>query len=231
MIYIRSSLFYLGEALSTIPFFLLAFFALPFPAKTRSWLIARWAWWVTWWLRVTCGLSHQIEGTENIPDQPCVFACAHQSTWEAITTQTFLPALAWVLKKELFKIPFFGWGLWATRPIAIDRQEQKTALDQVVQQGQQKILEGRHVLIFPEGTRTSYGQVGRYRRGASRLARAANVDIIPIAHNAGKYWSNTSFWIKPGVIKVVIGAKIDYQDKRDREVTEEIKQWIVSQDL
>jgi 1-acyl-sn-glycerol-3-phosphate acyltransferase len=72
-----------------------------------------------------------------------VFASNHQSTWETITTQTFLPPLAWVLKKELFKIPVFGWGLWATRPIAIDRQDRKTARDQVVQQGQEKLNDGR----------------------------------------------------------------------------------------
>ena len=231
MIYIRSCLFYLGEALSTIPFVLLAFIALPFPPVTRSWLIARWAWFATWWLKVCCGLSHEVHGQENIPDEPCVFACSHQSTWEAIITQTFLPALAWVLKKELFKIPFFGWGLWATKPIAIDRQNQHSALEQVVSQGKEKIIEGRHVLIFPEGTRTAYGKVGRYRRGAVRLARNAQVDIIPIAHNAGKYWSNSSLWIKPGVIQCVIGPKIDFEGKRDRDVTKEIEKWIVAQNL
>ena len=119
MIYFRTILFYLGEALSTIPFFIISMVALPMPPKTRSWMIAGWAKFVTWWLKVTVGLEHEVIGMENIPEEPCVFACNHQSTWETITTQTFLPALAWVLKKELFRIPVFGWGLWATRPIAI----------------------------------------------------------------------------------------------------------------
>jgi 1-acyl-sn-glycerol-3-phosphate acyltransferase len=231
MIYLRSILFYLGEALSTIPFFIISMVALPMPPKTRSWMIAGWAKFVTWWLKVTCGLSHEIIAAENIPEEPCVFASNHQSTWETITTQTFLPALAWVLKKELFRIPVFGWGLWATRPIAIDREDRTTARDQVVRQGQDKIKEGRHVLIFPEGTRTAYGEVGFYKKGAAMLARAADVEIVPIAHDAGKYWGRNSLWIAPGTIKCVIGPKISTKGKRDTEVTEEIKQWILDQNL
>lgn len=231
MIYIRSTLFYLGEALSTIPFFIIAMVALPMPPRKRSWMIAGWAKFVTWWLKVTCGLKHEVIGLENIPDDPVVFAANHQSTWETISTQTFLPALAWVLKKELFKIPVFGWGLWATRPIAIDRSDRRTARDQVVRQGQDKIKEGRHVLIFPEGTRTAYGQIGFYKKGAAMLARAANVDIVPIAHNAGRYWERNSLWIRPGTITCIIGPRISLEGKRDSEVTEEIKQWILAQGL
>lgn len=231
MIYIRSILFYLGQALSTIPFLIIALIALPMRPRLRSWLIAGWAKFVTWWLKTTCGLKHEVIGMENIPDNPCVFACNHQSTWETITTQTFLPALAWVLKRELLRIPVFGWGLWATRPIAINREDRSSALDQVVQQGLKKIAEGRYVLIFPEGTRTEYGKVGNYKKGAVMLARAADVDIIPIAHNAGKYWSKTSLWIKPGTITCIIGPVISIAGKRDREVTAEIKDWILAQGL
>jgi len=180
---------------------------------------------------MTCGLSHTVEGSENIPEWPCVFACAHQSTWETIATQTFMPPLAWVLKKELLKIPFFGWGLWATDPIAIDRSDRKNALDQVVEQGIEKIKEGRHVLIFPEGTRSPYQQRGRYKKGAAKLARAANVPIVPVAHNAGKYWSNTSLWIKPGKIRIAFGPEISTLGKEDSEITAEIEQWITSQKL
>lgn len=231
MIYVRSILFYLGEALSTIPFFMISMIALPMPPKTRSWMIAGWAKFVIWWLEITCGLKHDVVGIENIPETPCVFACNHQSTWETISTQTFLPALAWVLKRELFRIPVFGWGLWATRPIAIDRNDRESAREQVIHQGQEKIQEGRYVLIFPEGTRTTYGEVGFYKKGGAMLARAANVDIVPIAHNAGKFWRRNNVWILPGTIKCVIGPRISLAGKRDSEVTEEIKQWISAQKL
>jgi 1-acyl-sn-glycerol-3-phosphate acyltransferase len=160
-----------------------------------------------------------------------VFACAHQSTWETITTQTFLPALAWVLKKELLNIPVFGLGLRATGPIAIDRSDQKNALDQVVEQGIEKFKEGRYVLIFPEGTRTKYGEAGRYKKGAAKLAIAANKPIIPIAHDAGKYWASDSLWVKSGTIRCIFGPPISVEGKSDHQVTKEIQTWIEAQKL
>ena len=231
MIYLRSILFYIGEGLSTIPFTVVSLLFLPMPAKIRSRAIAGWAVFVVWWLKVTCGLKHEVQGLENVTEEPCVFASNHSSTWETISTQTFLPGLAWVLKKELLKIPFFGWGLWATRPIAIDRSDHTNALDQVIQQGVEKINQGRHVLIFPEGTRTMYGEIGHYKKGAVKLAKAANVNIVPIAHNAGKYWSKGSWWIKPGKISCIIGPPIIVDDRPEAEITEEIKTWIVYQGL
>lgn len=231
MIRVRSVLFYLGKALSTIPFFIVSLFALMTPPRRRSELIAGWAKFVTWWLRITCGLSHSIEGIDNLPERPCVIACAHSSTWETIVTQTFLPPLAWVLKKELLNIPVFGLGLRATGPIAIDRSDRKNALDQVIEQGLEKFKEGRYVLIFPEGTRTTWGQKGRYKKGAAKLARAAGVPIIPVAHDAGKYWSSKSWWIKPGKIRCVFGPEISVLDKTDTEVTKEIQTWIEAQNL
>ncbi len=231
MIILRSILFYIGQGLSTIPFVMLSCVAIFCPPRTRSKMIAGWAIFVTWWLRMTTGLSHEISGLENIPEQPCVIACEHQSTWETIATQTFLPPLAWVLKKELFRIPFFGWGLWATRPIAIDRNDRKNALDQVVEQGAEKLLEGRYVLIFPQGTRTPYGESGRYKKGAAKLAVHSQVVIVPAAHNAGKYWSNKSPWIKPGKIQCIFGEPIVVDGKSDTQLTREIQQWIEAQNL
>ena len=231
MIYLRSILFYIGMALSTVPFFFVAMIALLTPPRRRSTLIAGWARFVAWWLKVTCGLSHTVEGLDNLPERPCVIACAHSSTWESIVTQTFLPPLAWVLKKELLKIPVFGVGLRATGPIAINRNDKKNALDQVLEQGLDKLKEGRYVLIFPEGTRTPWGQKGRYKKGAAKLALAANVPIVPAAHDAGKYWSSKSWWIKPGVIRCIFGPEISVKDKSQSQITHEIQAWIEAQDL
>lgn len=229
MIYLRSILFYLGQASSLIPFFLVSILALAFKPTTRSKLIAGWAGFVTWWLKWTCGLSHTTEGLEHIPDEPCIFACAHSSTWETIATQTFLPPLAWVLKKELLNIPIFGLGLRATGPIAIDRSDKKNALEQVIEQGIEKFAEGRYVLIFPEGTRTPWDKPGNYKKGAAKLAIAANKPIVPVAHNAGKYWSRDSLWIKPGKIRCVFGPPISIEGKTDTEVTREVRLWILNQ--
>ena len=231
MIYLRSILFYLGQALSVIPFFVISIFALAFKPTTRSKIIAGWARFVTVWLRWICGLSHVTEGMEHIPDEPCIFACAHSSTWETIATQTFLPPLAWVLKKELLNIPLFGLGLRATGPIAIDRSDSKNALDQVIDQGIEKFKENRYVLIFPEGTRAPWGKPSHYKKGAAKLAIAANKQIVPVAHNAGAFWSRDSFWIKPGQIRCVFGEPISVEGKTDTELTRQIRQWILAQEF
>ena len=231
MIYFRSIIFYLGEALSTIPFTIISDIVFFAPPRVRSRVIAGWAVFVVWWLKVCCGLRHEVIGLENVPKTPCVFASNHQSTWETIATQTFLPPLAWVLKKELLKIPFFGWGLWMTRPIAIDRTDRKNALEQVVDQGKEKIKENRYVLVFPEGTRTPYTMDRQYKKGGARLAIEADVPIVPVAHNAGKFWSSESFWIKPGLITCIIGPAMMHNGKNDIALTADIRTWIRSQDL
>ncbi len=118
-----------------------------------------------------------------------------------------------------------------TRPIAIDRSDRKNALEQVVDQGKDKIKENRYVLVFPEGTRTPLGMERQYKKGGARLAIEADVPVVPIAHNAGRFWSSESFWIKPGVITCRIGPVISQKGKDDIGLTDEIKHWIKSQDL
>lgn len=231
MIYFRSALFKIGQGLSLVPFCIIALLAIPLPPRLRSKVIASWSYFVTWWLKTTCGLRFKVIGLENIPEQPCVLVSNHQSDWETIIPQTFLPPMSWVLKKELLRIPFFGWGLWASRPIAIDRQDQMNALDQVVTQGKDRLNEGRHVLIFPEGTRMPYKKPGKYKRGGVKLARAANVQIVPIAHNAGKFWPRNSWLIRSGVVECRIGKPIALDISNDREITAQLKTWIEEQHL
>jgi len=229
MIYLRSAAFFFVYYLSTIPFLVVAVFSNFFNPRTRSHIISYWARFLHWWLRVTCNIKTQITGKENISEQPVVYASNHQSEWEAIFMQTFLPPLAWVLKRELLMIPVFGWGLWITRPIAIDRSKNLNALEQVARQGIEKIDEGRSVLIFPEGSRMPVNAPGRYKKGAAKLARDAGVQIVPVYHDAGKYWPKGSFLKYPGTVQCKIGEPISLDGKTDQEVMQEVKNWITAQ--
>jgi 1-acyl-sn-glycerol-3-phosphate acyltransferase len=229
MIYLRSAAFFLVYYLSTIPFLPIALVANFFEAKKRSHIISYWARFLLWWLKVTCNLKLEVSGLDNVPKGNCIYASNHQSEWEAIYMQTFLPPIAWVLKRELLMIPVFGWGLWITRPIAIDRSKNLNALEQVTRQGLDKIAEGRSVLIFPEGSRMPVDKPGKYKKGAARLARQADVPIVPIYHDAGKYWPKSSFLKYPGTVKCKIGKPISLADKTDVEVMQEVKDWIVAQ--
>ena len=223
---IRSLLFLVGQLGTVVLYTPVAFIAYPLNPITRSQIIGYWAHFVIWWLKLTCGLSHQVDGRENIPDKPCVILSKHQSAWETIAFQQIFPAQAWVLKRELLHIPFFGWGLAATQPIAIDRNEGLRALDSVVKQGQDRLKQGRFVVVFPEGTRMPLGQKGRYNPGGAMLAVKANVGVLPVAHNAGKYWPRKGFLKRPGVIKVKIGPIIEVAGKRAKQVNQEAERWI-----
>ncbi len=164
-------------------------------------------------------------GLENLPNTPSVILSKHQSAWETIAFQTIFPPQAWVLKRELLWIPFFGWGLAATRPIAIDRSQGVRALDSVVKQGIQRIEEGRWVVVFPEGTRTAPGEKGRYNPGGAMLASKAQVPVVPVAHNAGEFWPRRGFIKKPGTITVSIGPPIETKGRKAKQINAEAEAW------
>ena len=226
MLFIRSLIFSAGQITSAIVYSLIAILCYPLPPLTRSRVIGYWAHAMMWWLRATCGLSYQVKGLENLPDTPCVILSKHQSAWETIAFQTIFPPQAWVLKRELLWIPFFGWGLAATRPIAINRSQGARALESVVKQGIARIEEGRWVVVFPEGTRTAPGEHGRYNPGGAMLASKAQVPVVPVAHNAGEFWPRRGFIKKPGTIVVSIGPIIETTGRRAKQINAEAETWI-----
>ena len=140
--------------------------------------------------------------------------------------QFIFPPHAQVLKRELFWIPFFGWGLASLNPIAIDRGAGSKAMRQVLKQGQERIKSGWWILLFPEGTRTPPGGKGVYSPSAAALAKRAGCPLVPVAHNAGYYWSRNAFAKHPGVIQVVIGKPIETEGRSAAEITEQAESWI-----
>ena len=150
----------------------------------------------------------------------------HQSAWETLVFQKIFPPQVWVLKKELLWIPFFGWGLAMTSPIAINRTAGRKALDQMKTQGLDRINKKFNIVIFPEGTRVKPGEVGKYHIGGAWLAHELKLDIIPVAHNAGFFWQKNSFLRKPGVIKVVIGQPISSGQNTPEKLNQISKEWI-----
>ncbi|PCI02222.1 MAG: 1-acyl-sn-glycerol-3-phosphate acyltransferase [Zetaproteobacteria bacterium] len=177
-------------------------------------------------LFVICGIRVKIEGQENIPDAPCVYAVKHQSTWETTTIPLALPPFAWILKKELMLIPFFGWALYALGAIAINRSNPRDALKQVNNKGVAQIQSGRSVVIFPEGTRAAVGEAGQYKPGVILLAKKAEVPIVPVAHNAGLCWPKGTVIKHSGTITLRILPPIsaeDVQTKKRNDVLQDIE--------
>lgn len=226
MIFIRSLIFFLLQLFITPVFTLIAILTFPFHPITRYRIISGWALTMLWLLRVLCGIRMEVRGAENIPAQPAILLCKHQSAWETIALQKVFPPQVWVLKRELLWLPFFGWGLAMTSPIAIKRSDGKGAVRQLLKQGKQRLDMGFCVVIFPEGTRIPYGQRGKYKIGGALLSASTGVPVVPIAHNAGKLWGRNSFLKQPGVITMSIGKAIDPAGLRAEEINKLTEEWI-----
>jgi len=229
LLLIRAMLFWIIFLISTIVISLFALVLRLFPEHWRYSLLVSWNRLNIWSLKVICGLSYRVEGLDNLPTGSAVALVKHQSAWETIALAFILPPQVWVLKKELLRIPFFGWGIAVLNPIAIDRGAGASALDQVVEQGRERLKKGLWVVIYPEGTRSKPGKKRRYKRGGSVLAVETGFPVVPIAHNAGHFWPKNQFIKLPGTITVRIGPVIEVQGKGAKEINIQAEEWIERQ--
>ena len=207
---LRSGLFLFGLGVWTVLYGVIIPPLSPLlPKQLRYWFSNLWVRVMTRWLCISVGVKIEIEGLENIPkSRPFVVVPNHQSTPETFLMQKlFYPAVP-ALKRELLRIPFFGWAAQVGYPIAIDRAKPKQALEQVRTKGLSRLSDGINVIIYPEGTRNDYPTIGKYARGAAALAEQGNVPILPVVHHSGYIWPQKRFEKRSGVFKVVIGEPI-----------------------
>lgn len=226
MLFLRSVLFFLGQVIAAPVFTFIAFLALPLNPITRNYLISGWARSMICWLRITCNITHKINGLENMPSTPSIILSKHQSAWETLAFQAIFPEQSYVMKRELLWIPIFGWGLAMSSPIAIDRSAGREALKKLVEIGKDRLNKGLWVVIFPEGTRKSPGEHGKYHIGGAWLATHTQTQIVPVAHNAGKFWAKNSFIKKPGVIQLHIGPPIQTAGLKADAANQLTEAWI-----
>lgn len=174
-----------------------------------------------------CGMKVVVEGRENIPDEPSVIMIKHTTALETYGHVPFFPATAWVVKRELTWAPIFGWAIGLVlEPIAIKRSARSNAVKQVIRKGKEKLANGVWVTIFPEGTRMPPGETRKYGVSGAALAQAANVMIVPVAHNAGDCWPRLVFTKRPGVVRFCIGPPISAQGRPPRETNLVVQEWI-----
>ena len=149
---------------------------------------------------VLLGIKMEVIGKENIPEGPCIIACKHQSAWETIMFYLFCEMPAFVLKKELTKIPLFGWYLTCVGGLIVDRSGGASALKQLILEAKDRLNEGRQLIIFPEGTRVKAGEKGKYQAGIAAIYKNVNTQVVPAALNSGVIWPKSSFIKTPGTI-------------------------------
>ena len=228
---IRSVLHVLWLIITVIPWALFVVVFSYFASSTRIY------WWCAGWLRLAVqsgtfilGIQNRVTGMENLPQgakDPAVLLVKHQSTWETFVMPVLMPhPLAYVFKKELLRVPFFGWAMARMDMIHIDRGQRSQAFAKVVTQGKRLMGEGVWVIMFPEGTRIPRGQVGQYKTGGTRLAIEAGVPVIPIAVTSAKCWPTKAFIKIPGVVDISIGKPIPSIGREPDELMQEVQAWI-----
>jgi 1-acyl-sn-glycerol-3-phosphate acyltransferase len=176
--------------------------------------------------KVLCGMDYSIEGKEHLPGEACVVMMKHTTVFEAYAQIVAFPPQAWVVKRELLWIPFFGWGLAAMKPIAINRGAGHSAVKQVIDKGKMLLAEGVWITIFPEGTRVASGETKRYGVSGAALAKAAGCPVVPVAQNAGDLWSRRSLRKRPGLVRFCIGPPIYPGNMSPQEINGLVQDWI-----
>jgi 1-acyl-sn-glycerol-3-phosphate acyltransferase len=196
------------------------------PYRTQFAIARAWARMVFWLLDKLCGLKFTVEGRERIPAGNHIVMSNHTSAWETIAQFLIFPPQVWVLKRELLWIPLIGWGLKLLRPISINRGAGHRAVNQVIDQGKQRLADGLWIIIFPEGTRVVAGEKRKYGVSGALLATETGKFVVPLSHNASDFWVRRGIVKKAGTIQVVIGEPIISTDKNPRDLNEEVRRSI-----
>ena len=191
-----------------------------------------WLWLAVQGARFIIGIRYQLVGTEHLPnhDQPCVLLVKHQSTYETFLMPVIMPKdLAYVFKRELLYVPFFGWAIGLLDMVHIDRSQKAQSFQKVVQQGKVLLNKGIWVIMFPEGTRIPRGQTGKYKSGGARLAIETGVPVVPIAVNSATCWPRRAWLKRPGTVTVSIGPAIASQGRQPDDLMQQVQDWIESE--
>jgi 1-acyl-sn-glycerol-3-phosphate acyltransferase len=181
----------LGAALVSLPLLVVA---RPAAGKVTRWFAGL----VITLLRLIVGLRVDMRGLEILPESPVLIAAKHQSTLETLVLASMLPTACFVLKRELVTVPLVGWYIRAMDVVAVDRAGGGAALKDMVRQAKEAVAAGRHVVIFPEGTRTEPGKTARYHPGVAALYGALDIPVVPVALNTGLFWRRRALTKKPG---------------------------------
>lgn len=197
---VRTALFYfvfIGQ--TVIIAFVIGCIALVSGRTPVSWAMAKfWCRSNLTYLRYIAGVKTRVTGEENIPPGGCIIAAKHQSDWDVFAIFPHTGRPAYIVKKELMRIPFFGWAARSLDCIEVDRKKGAEAIPLMMAQAHDAIDRGCRIVIFPEGTRKAPLAPAEYRLGIVRLYAELNVPVVPVALNSGLFWGRNSLVIWPG---------------------------------
>jgi len=199
--------------------------------KLYYWYAVPWLRGVLLGARWICGVRIHLQGSEHLQAAlvaPRVLLVAkHQSALETLALPVLMPRpLSYVFKRELLRLPFFGWALGRLSMIWIDRSKRSEAWARVAHQGAALMDTGHWVIMFPEGTRVDRGEIGAYKTGATRLATATEALVVPIAIASARCWPRRTFWLRPGVVDFSVGPPMPAEGREPEALMRDLQAWI-----
>jgi 1-acyl-sn-glycerol-3-phosphate acyltransferase len=200
LVIIRSVLFNVLFYLNLFVLLCLALPTLVLPRAAILGVVRFWACGNNWLLRTVCGITYELRGLERIPPGALLVASKHQSMWETFALAPLFADPAFILKRELLWLPFFGWYAWKADMIPVDRGARSQALAAMSARARIELARNRQIVIFPEGTRRPPGAEPRYKYGVAHLYAESGVPCLPIALNSGLFWPRRSIRRYPGTI-------------------------------
>jgi len=204
VIILRSLLFNVLFYANLVALLLAALVALMLPRRATIGIAKAWGHSTLFLLRHVAGIGAEWRGLDKIPPGGLLVAAKHQSTWETVMLAMLFADPVFVVKRELFAVPVFGWGLRKAGMIPVDRGAGKAALAAMAVHARQAIAEGRQIIIFPEGTRRPAGAPPKYKFGIAHLYAECGAPCVPIALNSGLFWPRRSFLRFPGTVRVEV---------------------------
>lgn len=202
LLVVRSALFHIAFYLNCTFWFIAAMIAWVLPSDAMMWFARGWARTSLFLHEKITGARVEFRGVERIPKGPVLVAAKHYSAWETMALVLFFPKATYILKRELLRLPLFGWHLLKAEQVPIDRGQRAQALTKMQHYAKIAIDRGRQMLIFPEGTRRKVGARPDYKYGVARLYEALGVPCVPVAMTSGLAWPRNTLLHFPRPILV-----------------------------
>ncbi len=203
MTWLRSLIFNISFLVIWTPLICIIFYPFTLFSTSLAYFVGKtWAKGTLFLIHIICGVTHKVEGLENIPDSSYIIASKHQSAWDTLVFFLYIKKPTYILKHELMRIPVLSLYLRKMNMIDVKRSDGSKALKSMTKRAAQRLKDGCNIIIFPEGTRTKVGESKPLQPGIAAIYNHPdiNVPVVPVALNSGKFWGRESFIKKPGVI-------------------------------
>lgn len=216
MTWLRAALFYLLSYAGTLVIALASLPLLLLPWRWTLPMLRLWAGMVMLLLRVIVGIRVRVTGAEHLPRHGAALVAAkHQSAFDTVVWLWLLPDTVYVLKRELLRVPLWGWVAAKGKMIPVDRTGGAAAMRQLLRAGREAAADGRQIVIFPEGTRVPPGEYLPFQPGIAALAAATGLPVLPVATDSGVLWGRKAFRKRPGTITVAVLPPLPVGLRRD----------------